>query len=99
MCVFYRHRPLLKFPQGAGEIYIVKDLAGTVIWQAPFEYGDTVWVLPGIYTMDLVERVGWRVYDSYLRSQGVEEGVRSYSRVIELIVRARRAAETPSMPQ
>ena len=49
---------LLKFPQGAGEIYVVKDLAGTVIWQAPFEYGDTVWVLPGIYTMDLVERVG-----------------------------------------
>ena len=37
---------------------IVKDLAGTVIWQAPFEEGDYVWVLPGIYTMDLVERVG-----------------------------------------
>jgi hypothetical protein len=49
---------LLKFPQGAGEIYIVKDLAGTVIWQAPFEQGDVVWVLPGIYTMELVERVG-----------------------------------------
>jgi len=49
---------LLKFPQGAGEIYVVKDLAGVVIWQAPFEFGDTVWVLPGIYTMDLVERVG-----------------------------------------
>ena len=49
---------LLKFPQGAGEIYVVKDLAGTVIWQAPFEEGDYVWVLPGIYTMDLVERVG-----------------------------------------
>jgi len=49
---------LLKFPQGAGEIYIVKDIAGVVIWQAPFEQGDTVWVLPGIYTMDLVERVG-----------------------------------------
>ena len=49
---------LLRFPQGAGEIYIVKDLAGTVIWQAPFEQGDYVWVLPGIYTMDLVERVG-----------------------------------------
>ncbi|MDF3042419.1 MAG: von Willebrand factor, type [Thermomicrobiales bacterium] len=49
---------LLKFPQGAGEIYVVRDLAGTVIWQAPFEQGDTVWVLPGIYTMDLVERVG-----------------------------------------
>ena len=49
---------LLKFPQGAGEIYVVKDLAGNVIWQAPFEEGDYVWVLPGIYTMDLVERVG-----------------------------------------
>ena len=49
---------LLSFPQGAGEIYIVRDLAGTVIWQAPFERGDSVWVLPGIYTMDLVERVG-----------------------------------------
>ena len=49
---------LLNFPQGAGEIYVVKDLAGTVIWQAPFEDGDTVWVLPGIYTMDLLERVG-----------------------------------------
>jgi hypothetical protein len=49
---------LLKFPQGAGEIYVVRDLAGTVIWQAPFEEGDYVWVLPGIYTMDLVERVG-----------------------------------------
>src|ERR687892_718313 len=49
---------LLKFPQGAGEIYIVRDLAGNVIWQAPFEEGNYVWVLPGIYTMDLVERVG-----------------------------------------
>ncbi len=49
---------LLKFPQGAGEIYVVKDLAGVVLWQAPFELGDYIWVLPGIYTMDLVERVG-----------------------------------------
>lgn len=50
--------------------------------------------------VDLVERVGWRVYDSYLRSQGVEDGVRSYSRVIELIVRARRrGAAAPSVPQ
>jgi hypothetical protein len=49
---------LLNFPQGAGEIYVVKDLAGTVVWQAPFEQGDSIWVLPGIYTMDLVERVG-----------------------------------------
>ena len=50
--------------------------------------------------VDLVERVGWRVYDSYLRSQGVPEGVRSYSRVIELIVRAgRRPGDAPAVPQ
>ncbi len=48
---------LLKFPQGAGEIYIVKDIAGLVHYQAPFEQGDYIWVLPGIYTMELVERV------------------------------------------
>ncbi|HEV2129367.1 MAG TPA: VWA domain-containing protein [Thermomicrobiales bacterium] len=49
---------LLKFPQGAGEIYIVTDLGGTVIWQDQFEQGDFVWVLPGIYRMELLERVG-----------------------------------------
>jgi hypothetical protein len=50
--------------------------------------------------VDLVERVGWRVYDSYLRSQGVPEGVRSYSRVIELIVRAgRQRGLAPAVPQ
>jgi len=40
--------------------------------------------------VDVVERVGWRVYDSYLRSQGVDDGVRSYSRVVTLIVQGRR---------
>lgn len=49
---------ILKFPQGAGEIYTVTDLSGTVIWQDQFEYGDAVWVLPGIYRMELLERVG-----------------------------------------
>lgn len=49
---------ILKFPQGAGEIYTVKNIAGTVIWQDQFEYGDYVWVLPGIYRMELLERVG-----------------------------------------
>lgn len=49
---------LLKFPQGAGEIYTVTDLAGVVIWQDQFEQGDFVWVLPGIYRMELLERVG-----------------------------------------
>ncbi|MGE0812119.1 MAG: DUF3810 family protein [Vicinamibacterales bacterium] len=51
------------------------------------------------WRVDLVERVGWRVYDRYLRAQGVDEGVRSYSRVVEFIVRARRAAAgAPSRP-
>lgn len=47
----------------------------------------------------LVERAGWRVYDSYLRSQGVDDGLRSYSRVVELIVRARRSGARPAVPQ
>ena len=34
----------------------------------------------------LVEHVGGVVYDRYLRSQGVEEGLFSYSRVVELLV-------------
>jgi hypothetical protein len=49
---------LLKFPQGAGEIYTVTDLSGVVVWQDQFEQGDFVWVLPGIYRIDLLERVG-----------------------------------------
>ncbi|MDQ4100139.1 MAG: VWA domain-containing protein, partial [Chloroflexota bacterium] len=49
---------LLKFPQGAGEIYVVRDIAGVVVWQDQFEQGDYVWVLPGIYRIELLERVG-----------------------------------------
>jgi len=49
---------ILKFPQGAGEIYVVTDQGGTVIWQDQFEQGDYVWVLPGLYRMELLERVG-----------------------------------------
>jgi len=49
---------LLKFPQGAGEIYTVTDQSGVVVWQDQFEQGGFVWVLPGIYRIDLLERVG-----------------------------------------
>jgi len=49
---------LIKFPQGAGEIYVLKAQDGTVIWQDQIEQGDWVWVLPGIYTCDLLELVG-----------------------------------------
>ena len=33
-----------------------------------------------------VERVAWSTYDKALKSQGVEEGVRSYDRVIQLLI-------------
>ena len=33
-----------------------------------------------------VERAAWSTYDQMLKSQGVEEGVESYSRVIELLI-------------
>jgi hypothetical protein len=49
---------ILKFPHGAGEIYVLKAQDGTVIWQDQIEQGDYVWVLPGIYTLDLLELVG-----------------------------------------
>ena len=49
---------ILKFPQGAGEIYELKAQDGTVIWQDQIEQGDWVWVLPGVYSCDLLELVG-----------------------------------------
>jgi hypothetical protein len=49
---------LIKFPNGAGEVYVLKAQDGTVIWQDQIEQGDWVWVLPGIYTCDLLELVG-----------------------------------------
>jgi hypothetical protein len=48
--------------------------------------------------VDIVQRLGWRVYDGYLRSQGVAEGVRSYSRVTELLVRFERSGRSSSAP-
>jgi hypothetical protein len=33
-----------------------------------------------------VERVAWSTYDQMLKSQGVEEGVQSYSRVVQLVL-------------
>ncbi|HYI25649.1 MAG TPA: VWA domain-containing protein [Thermomicrobiales bacterium] len=49
---------ILRFPHGAGEIYVLKAQDGTIIWQDQIELGDYVWVLPGIYTLDLLELVG-----------------------------------------
>jgi hypothetical protein len=49
---------LIEFPQGAGEIYTVADQAGLVVWEDQLEAFDRVWVLPGIWRIDLLERVG-----------------------------------------
>jgi hypothetical protein len=39
--------------------------------------------------LPLLRRASWRVYDRYLRANRVEEGIRSYGQVINLILRAR----------
>jgi hypothetical protein len=38
--------------------------------------------------LPLLRNASWRVYDSYLRANRVEEGVRSYGKVITLLLRA-----------
>jgi hypothetical protein len=49
---------LLELPQGAGESYAIADAAGLVVWEAPVEAFDRVWLLPGLYRIELAERVG-----------------------------------------
>ncbi len=49
---------VIEFPQGAGERYRVTDQGGTRIWDAPFETGDRIWVLPGLYQAELSPRGG-----------------------------------------
>jgi hypothetical protein len=38
--------------------------------------------------LPLLRNASWRVYDSYLRANRVEEGVRSYGKVVTLLLRA-----------
>jgi hypothetical protein len=38
--------------------------------------------------IEVVDRAAWRTYDQMLKSQGVEEGVASYSRVVQLLLGA-----------
>src|SRR4029453_14834427 len=45
-----------------------------------------------------VEQVAWSSYDRMLKSQGVEEGVKSYSRVIQLLIGAVRLKFTNPKP-
>jgi hypothetical protein len=49
---------VFRFPHGAGQTYRLTDLAGVVIWEDQIEFGDSVWVLPGTYRLDLAELSG-----------------------------------------
>ena len=40
-------------------------------------------------TKPQLQRVSWAAYDQYLKANRVDEGVRSYSRVLELLARTR----------
>jgi Protein of unknown function (DUF3810) len=46
----------------------------------------------------IIDRAAWASYDQMLRSQGVEEGVQSYSRVVELVL-GTDFVKIPSSPQ
>ncbi|HEY7032914.1 MAG TPA: hypothetical protein VH482_16335, partial [Thermomicrobiales bacterium] len=59
---------ILRFPHGAGEIYVLKAQDGTIIWKDQIEIGDYVWVLPGIYRLELQELTG----DAVLLSMDVQ---------------------------
>jgi hypothetical protein len=46
--------------------------------------------------VQMVDRAAWATYDQMLRAQGVEEGVQSYSRVIELVLATDKLSIRPS---
>lgn len=49
---------ILELPQGQGEIYAIRDLAGVLVYQDQLEIGTRIWVLPDLYSIDLQEVVG-----------------------------------------
>lgn len=59
---------IFRFPHGAGEIYTLTDQAGVLIWRDQVETFDAVWVLPGIYRLQLEELTG----DAVLLSMDVQ---------------------------
>ncbi len=52
------------------------------------------------YRIDWFQKWSWRAYNQYLKSQGVQEGVRSYGRGTQLLVKAWRAGyfDFPEVP-
>ncbi|CAN5750945.1 hypothetical protein BH23CHL5_BH23CHL5_08850 [soil metagenome] len=51
----YIRGSLIRFSQGAGDIYILTAIDGTVIWEDTVNFGDAVWVLPGTYRLKVAE--------------------------------------------
>jgi hypothetical protein len=54
----YIRGSIIRFPHGAGETYLLTDQAGVVLWQDQIEEGDLIWVLPGLYRLELAELTG-----------------------------------------
>jgi hypothetical protein len=64
----YIRGSIFRLPHGAGEIYRLTDLGGIVIWEDQIEFGDAVWVLPGVYRLQMTELTG----DAVLLSMDVQ---------------------------
>ena len=47
------------------------------------------------YRIEFFHKWSWRMYNHYLKSQGVKDGVRSYGRGVQLVVKAWRAGMLP----
>ena len=47
------------------------------------------------YRIDFFQKWSWRMYNHYLKSQGLKEGVRSYGRGVQLVVKSWRAGLLP----
>jgi hypothetical protein len=46
--------------------------------------------------IEMVDRAAWKTYDQMLKSQGIEEGVASYSRVVQLLLGTDALKHAPS---
>jgi Protein of unknown function (DUF3810) len=86
--------------QYSGWLFLYWQLAGEVSRSDASELAEALDAGPQRDVAAIVERLrrgqvprlrraSWRVYDGYLRANRVEEGVRSYGEVVNLILRAR----------
>jgi hypothetical protein len=54
----YIRGSIFKFPHGGSEVYRFTDISGAVIWEDQVQFGDAVWVLPGVYRLQVTELTG-----------------------------------------